>query len=44
MIDLPPAGDEPSPIFRAGRRRNACFLTGGPRGVLIEVTELQTSR
>ncbi len=30
--------------FRAGRRRNACFLTGTPTGIRIEVTETHPSR
>jgi len=36
--------DEEAPIFRAGRRRNACFLTGAPDGIRIEVTETHPSR
>ncbi|PJJ64999.1 VOC family protein [Compostimonas suwonensis] len=36
-------GDEVSTIFRAGRRRDACFLTGAPEGVRIEVTETRPS-
>lgn len=36
---------EPAPaLFRAGRRRSACFLTGEPNGVKIEVTETHPSR
>lgn len=32
-------------VFRAGRRRNACFLNGvAPSAVKIEVTELRPSR
>lgn len=33
-----------APIFRAGRQRNACFLTGAPDGINIEVTETHPSR
>lgn len=34
----------PMPVFRAGRRRNACFLGETPEGVRIEVTETHPSR
>ncbi len=37
-------GDPVAAIFRAGRNRNACFLTSAPEGINIEVTETHPSR
>lgn len=44
MVQQLGPGDPQAQIFEAGRRRRACFLTGAPDGVHIEVTETHPSR
>ncbi|QEO09407.1 VOC family protein [Protaetiibacter larvae] len=44
MVQQLGPGDPRAPIFEAGRQRRACFLTGAPKGVNIEVTETFPSR